>query len=170
MPEQQFFSRIVLAVSLLLAACTPVAPSPITESGQGAAPTPAQIQVWDGATMRTFAPSETPFPDLSAALNELLTSTGARARTFYTPARFQEEITVGPYFLADYGQVVTVDGRGLNFLARRLVVAVVDNELLVLVQSEDGGDWSVFLPVDPDARGRFVAAVRDATGVEMQRE
>ncbi|RME52505.1 MAG: hypothetical protein D6790_18620 [Caldilineae bacterium] len=159
---------LVLA-ALFVAACTvtPLATAPPAATGGQVGPMPAQIQVWDGAAMRTYAPGEAPFPPLSTALVDLLGQVGDRARTFYTPQRFREEIAVRPYVLAEYGAQVTVTGKGLSFPARSLVVTLVDEELLVLAQTEPDGDWSVYLPTEPDAASRFTAAVRQATGVNL---
>ncbi|RME63797.1 MAG: hypothetical protein D6790_04170 [Caldilineae bacterium] len=163
-------TRIMLILAALFAAActvTPPATAPPAATGGQVGPVPAQIQVWDGAAMRTYAPGEAPFAPLSTALTELLGQVGERARTFYTPQRFREEITARPYVLAEYDAQVTVTGKGLSFPARSLVVTLVDEELLLLAQAEPDGDWSVYLPSEPDATSRFIAAVREATGVDL---
>ena len=149
---------VILLAVLLVAGCVGPQPAHRPETQSQAAPIPTRIVIDDGVVEHEYAPGDPQFRALAGAVAELTAGVTHRARTFYTPARFEAEIAPLPHVTVEYAPSVTLSLAGEDVDVQQLVFAVIDGEPLLLVQPPDAADWSAFL-VDEQAAARFRSAV-----------
>jgi hypothetical protein len=143
---------------LLLTGCLPLAaPRPATP------PSPLNFRefvlVRDGESA-TIAPGDAAFDGLAAAWRGLLPQVSGRARTFFSPARFQAEVLpedrVEVYFDLPYPTVLADRSTQTD----HLIFVYVGQDPLILGQY--GQEWSAFL-TSADVVRSFTTAVEQAT-------
>lgn len=166
---------IGLLLAVALAACQPIAapmsesmPESMSESAPESVPVEEPIVAEVGYEIRYVEAGTAGEPlaldgDAGAVVNDLtalLADIEARARTFFDPARFDAEVAPEPHVLITYAEETELQGEGIMWSAKELVVVVVDQEPMLLARTADSSDWSVFLPADADLIPDFIAAVR----------
>ncbi len=164
MNERILLHLTLVLIILLAAACVPIVPE--TEISPD---TPHSIQVWDGITVQRYEPGDEGFERLNDAWQMLRAAVGSRARTFFSPERFREEVVPYRYVRIEYPRVVSFQGANFQFEAAHVVVVVMAGELLVLGQKKEGEDWSVYLPTNNTVVEQFIAKVKEISGVDLMK-
>lgn len=150
----------LLLLCLLLTGCLPLsAPRPATP------PSPLNfrefIVVQDGEQI-TIVPGDAAFDGLAAAWQDLHPQIVGRARTFFSPARFQSEVLpvdrVEVYFNPPHPTVIADRSTQTD----HLIFVYVGQDPLILAQY--GREWSAFLTSAPAVQS-FTEAVDQAAGL-----
>jgi hypothetical protein len=145
---------IVGPICFGLLACTPVqvvpaaVPTPLQTVQTAAVPRPTEIQLVQAGQVEPLTVEDPNFDEVIAGITSLTSQINALARTFFDPARFEQEIAPLPHIYVDYGEDIPFAGEGINWRARELVVVEYNGEPMLLARLQGIEDWSVYLPRD----------------------
>jgi hypothetical protein len=117
--------------------------------------------------LRMFRDWLRPFPlvpralmlGLALILALVIVQIDSQARTFFDPARFEDEVAPGGYVHIRYAEAHEFAGRGISWRAVELVASVVGGEAMLLTRDARSQDWSVYLPASQGAMDDFLDVV-----------
>lgn len=162
MRRMRSYMLLMLLTVGILASCVSL-PTPQAQSVSEA----VEFRISNGTTVQAFRPGDTGYTPIAQALATLVENLDEKARTFYDENRFEAELGVLPYLLAEYDQEVILVGRRLQARAIRLAVVCPGGDKLVLVHPADEAIWAVYLTSQVSSFDALLEAVKSETGVDL---
>lgn len=96
------------------------------------------------------------FTEALTTLAPIFDDVAARARTVFSPARFDAEIAPSAHVYLRFASDVTFDGAGMQWTAAEVVVTMLEAEVMLLGRQAAGGDWQLYTLATPaDAQGQL---------------